>query len=374
MPVIGNHRQTQTAAPNLYANNPLAGYANNPLAGYANNPVPGPVRSAADLAQADERDSVLGAFDTQMPDTVVAPAAVAANNPRSGYANNPSATYSRRIAANAPPAVVANNPLGGYANNPRAANPAANPLSNYGQRVPAPGGGGAPAAAALAPAPNNPFRQTQAMAPGSVGEDQRTNADDARGVRYYYDPATRREKFKVEIAARLTRRGQIFDTAQLSQHFRSKGTQTSAPTLGRSRTGAVFQTPNEWLYDSAIWVCAADENNRPAFYSHICRRGRFHHSSMIGGGEVIGAGEWIVQDGRLKSISANSGHYQPTLDFLYRAILGLAAAFQPDTTVFLYDSRDDQWVYRRITEFVARPHDGGRYQAHPRAGAGRWDR
>ena len=61
---------------------------------------------------------------------------------------------------------------------------------------------------------------------------------------------------------------------------------------------------------------------------------------------MIGAGEWIVRKGKLWKINANSGHYQPTIDFLYRAVLNLALAFQSDTTVFLYDSVADETTVR----------------------------
>lgn len=59
-----------------------------------------------------------------------------------------------------------------------------------------------------------------------------------------------------------------------------------------------------------------------SFYSHECRGGKFHHSSLSKGGKVVGAGEWIVEDGKLKKVSANSGHYQPTMDYLYNAVGG----------------------------------------------------
>ena len=38
---------------------------------------------------------------------------------------------------------------------------------------------------------------------------------------------------------------------------------------------------------------------------------RFHHSSFVAGAPVIAAGEMVVQDGRLISLSNHSGHYAP---------------------------------------------------------------
>ena len=115
-----------------------------------------------------------------------------------------------------------------------------------------------------------------------------------------------------------------------------------------------------------IWVCAPEgELEVPAFYTHVCKAGRFHHSSLVAGDDVIGAGEWIVRDGKLCKVSANSGHYRPTMSCFYRAVLHMATAFQDDTTVFLYDTVTDQWVDYRIRDFIAQPSCNGRYKVHP---------
>lgn len=53
--------------------------------------------------------------------------------------------------------------------------------------------------------------------------------------------------------------------------------------------------------------------------------GEFHHSSFLSGGDVAGAGEITVQNGRITEVSDQSGHYRPTqtqvwqtLDYLRR--------------------------------------------------------
>jgi len=49
-----------------------------------------------------------------------------------------------------------------------------------------------------------------------------------------------------------------------------------------------------------------------AFYSHVQKRGRFHHSSLNAGREVASAGEWETDsNGVLVRIWGQSGHYQP---------------------------------------------------------------
>ena len=81
------------------------------------------------------------------------------------------------------------------------------------------------------------------------------------------------------------------------------------------------QLGDEWGYQSLIWVCVKEQGRKePVFYSHCGRVHRFHHSSHAGG-DVLGAGEWIVEKGRLLRISANSGHYRPPVDYFRRAVL-----------------------------------------------------
>ena len=167
----------------------------------------------------------------------------------------------------------------------------------------------------------------------------------------------------------MKRRGMVFDTQEIKQHFANKkpGSVGSAD-LGADKKGKTFPTPAEWNDAALLWVCAPDpEDDKPVFYSHVGKPHRFHHSSMVDGGDVIGAGEWIVKKGKLWKISANSGHYQPTIDFFYRSVLHMFTAFDGDTTVFLYDSVDDKWVDYPIRLFISAPTANNRYWTHPRA-------
>ena len=70
----------------------------------------------------------------------------------------------------------------------------------------------------------------------------------------------------------------------------------------------------------AIWV----QGPSGRFYSsNESECGKFHHSSFLAGRDVKSAGDWVIQEGRLKAISAMSGHYHPTLDSLRKALLDL---------------------------------------------------
>jgi hypothetical protein len=224
-----------------------------------------------------------------------------------------------------------------------------------------------PAAFDQQPNINNASPTGQARILGAKGG--RYDGEDQRNVKYINDLKTRREKYQVEIGATMLRRKMVFDTKEIKQHFvqKNKGDVGSA-TLGTNKAGVAFSTPQDWNDEALLWVCAPDPGtDKPVVYSHVGKPDRFHHSSMVNGGDVIGAGEWIVRKGKLWKISANSGHYQPTIDFLYRAILQMSSAFQGDTTVFLYDSVDDKWVDYPVRLFVSAPTAGNRYWTHPRA-------
>jgi len=70
----------------------------------------------------------------------------------------------------------------------------------------------------------------------------------------------------------------------------------------------------------AIWV----QGPSGRFYSsNESECGKFHHSSFLAGRDVKAAGDWVIEEGRLKAISAMSGHYHPSLDSLRRALLDL---------------------------------------------------
>ncbi|KAL6507720.1 IQ domain-containing protein iqm3 [Orobanche gracilis] len=47
-------------------------------------------------------------------------------------------------------------------------------------------------------------------------------------------------------------------------------------------------------------------------YTGVKKKGLFHHSSFLAGGATLAAGRLIAEGGRLKCISAYSGHYKPT--------------------------------------------------------------
>ena len=219
------------------------------------------------------------------------------------------------------------------------------------------------------------------MKPNYAGENVQLLDGMQRVMKYVNDPRVRWQKYGVNLAIPMTRRGQVFDTEAVKKHFYEKNKGHVAGSLfgvhRKKNIGTPFDWPLEWQEKGLIWVCMRHPmTGRAQFYSHICKRHQqagpkgfnFGHSSLSAGGCVIGAGEWIVEQGILTHISANSGHYQPTLVHLHQAMQHLKHVIDGRTKVYLYDQVEDEWVYMPAQQFLASPTGGGRYWAHPRAG------
>jgi hypothetical protein len=241
-------------------------------------------------------------------------------------------------------------------------------VSNGRPNVPPTGSGGHPrilAPAAPASIPSTPVRTSwQSGKTGSHRQMQKVYADDYHNaltkdldndVKFLTTDAAR-ERYRVTVEHVMKRRGLMFDTAWIVDHFLAKGV-----AQARFQSRAPF--PPGWD-KSCIWVCAPNRDDKPVFYSHICKLNKFHHSTFMGGGSVIGAGEWIVRQGKLVSFSANSGYYRTEMKQLYNAALHMRDAVRPSTTVLLWDVRNDGWVARPYQDFIRSPTDNGRYKTN----------
>lgn len=125
----------------------------------------------------------------------------------------------------------------------------------------------------------------------------------------------------------------------------------------------------DWSLRSMIWVCAPDPVSHDArFYTSVCLNRRVHHSSLVeAGGSVIGAGEWIVEDGHLVAISAASGHSRPSTDMLYRAALHLVLGLRgerPHTGAPLFDTQAPRPAAASASKSNQAPTQGGRLAVH----------
>jgi hypothetical protein len=137
------------------------------------------------------------------------------------------------------------------------------------------------------------FPDTKPMDPQFSNENIPEKSPWGPGRAVKYLDATQREQLRLTVRNGLLydANGNLFDT-------RSGGTLWS----GEGR---------------AIFV--VDENGN-IYASTFQQAGFFHHSSILAGRPVAGAGELQVVDGRLELISDNSGHYTPTRQYTQQTV------------------------------------------------------
>ncbi|CAB4299289.1 unnamed protein product [Prunus armeniaca] len=79
-------------------------------------------------------------------------------------------------------------------------------------------------------------------------------------------------------------------------------------TLVHKGTGHLLDT-NQGMEDSK-WIFVMSTSKK--LYAGEKKKGLFHHSSFLAGGATLAAGRLRAEHGKLKSVSAYSGHYRPT--------------------------------------------------------------
>ena len=132
--------------------------------------------------------------------------------------------------------------------------------------------------------------------------------------------------------------------------------------LKKTRNDHLFTTRGrrtEFSQDGwAIWVCssARAETGQNHIFSHSHEAGIFHHSTFLSGFPVLAAGEWIVDDGVVKVITAKSGHYQPSVDDMLRFVgkfsdIPRNAIIRPDLVDFR--SGANKVLFYRVGDFLS---------------------
>ncbi|KAG0256237.1 hypothetical protein BG011_004658 [Mortierella polycephala] len=77
------------------------------------------------------------------------------------------------------------------------------------------------------------------------------------------------------------------------------------------------------------YIYVTDPNG--TLYIGLKKKGRFHHSSFLGGGTVCAAGAIVVNHGKLIKINPNSGHYRPGqrhFDRLLESLKSMGVSFE----------------------------------------------
>ncbi|XP_030965955.1 IQ domain-containing protein IQM3-like isoform X2 [Quercus lobata] len=78
------------------------------------------------------------------------------------------------------------------------------------------------------------------------------------------------------------------------------------------QTGSLLDTSQKLQGSKWIFVISTSKK----LYAGEKRKGSFHHSSFLAGGATLAAGRLEAESGKLKSVSAYSGHYRPTAENL----------------------------------------------------------
>ncbi|KAI3458868.1 hypothetical protein Pfo_015531 [Paulownia fortunei] len=107
------------------------------------------------------------------------------------------------------------------------------------------------------------------------------------------------------------------------------------------QTGDLLHTNEEVTGSKWIFVMSTSKK----LYAGEKKKGTFHHSSFLAGGATLAAGRLVAESGKLKSVSAYSGHYRPTDENL-----SIFLAFLQNSGVNLEEVQAGNFLYRTSPE------------------------
>jgi hypothetical protein len=186
-----------------------------------------------------------------------------------------------------------------------------------------------------------------------------------RPVRHITD-AQKLLKYQVDMGARITHagprnHGQQVDTKSVFDKYINL--YYNHPTKAGENEPATADMTSPLAGRALIWVCVFDESAQAVkFYTHVCKQDRFHHSSFVASKGVLGAGEWVIEQGALKLVSGISGHYKPDLSLFHQSVMKMANSWNQHTKVCMWDGQENEWAERPVVEFKGNPSGGGRYK------------
>lgn len=95
-----------------------------------------------------------------------------------------------------------------------------------------------------------------------------------------------------------------------------------------------------------IFVVSPDNQ----LYVGVYDRGKFNHSSFLAGGSVLSAGEMVLENGKIKTITDKSGHYQSSEQMILRGLDALikSGADLSQTQVIMNSLSKDRLTYSAL--------------------------
>ncbi|XP_038678467.1 IQ domain-containing protein IQM2-like [Tripterygium wilfordii] len=125
----------------------------------------------------------------------------------------------------------------------------------------------------------------------------------------------------------------------------------------------LYKQTGELLHTSkdAKWIYVLSPSEM--LYAGKKRKGTFHHSSFLAGGATIAAGGLVVENGILKEVSRQSGHYRPTEENL-----GDFISFLKENNVDLTYVQTNTIDYENLRDSRFHMHELGRLPKHGLAG------
>lgn len=134
----------------------------------------------------------------------------------------------------------------------------------------------------------------------------------------------------VDVLVKYYPESSVYDDADHLLHFEGNDLKDNTDANYDTRFLQTHFSGRGW----AIFVCSPSNK----LYSGSHEAGKHHHSSFLGGGAVIAAGELVVDDGKVRVVTAKSGHYRPSAANLRNFVNAMQGI--PGASIIRPDLRD----------------------------------
>ncbi|MGI9284567.1 MAG: hypothetical protein ACR2P1_04210 [Pseudomonadales bacterium] len=117
----------------------------------------------------------------------------------------------------------------------------------------------------------------------------------------------------IDVLVKYYPESPVYDNLDYLLHFVGTTLTDALDVTFDSRTNTTHFSDVGW----AIFVVSPENK----FFAGSHEVGKHHHSSFLGGGAVLAAGEIVVDDGKVCVLTAKSGHYRPSPQNLRNFVL-----------------------------------------------------